>query len=223
MTQTWKKETAEAFVSDIRRIFDTQKNTWHAYTHASVWIQLECTRRKVEHVADFSQSISIFKTSPHVLHPATETQSRSRAACSHGKTTVSTGNLGLRFNLKEHRIRRWLHCTVILVFIASRDWWRCRSGGGGRSVHPASMDIGVRLVRPALYTPSRIISRRVRARGHGRQEKKAPAQYSDLLSSAVWYMGRTKRKQRSHLPGFLMHVLIHHRSLEMHRNTFSRW
>lgn len=111
-------------------------------------------------------SINLDLQTSHVLHPATGTQSRPRSAC-----LTQNNSFGLWFNLKEHRVRRWLHCRVILVFIASRDWCRCRSGVGDCYVHPA-MDIGVRLVRPALYTPSRIISRRVRARGHGIDKEK---------------------------------------------------
>lgn len=69
-----------------------------------------------------------------------------------GKTIVSTGNLGLCFNLKEHRVRHWLHCTVILVFIASRDWWRCRIAGreGVVRAPPAAMDTGVRLATTCI-------------------------------------------------------------------------
>lgn len=103
--------------------------------------QLKCTQRKVESHKFFSV-ILIFKR--RFASGSRDTISRSPAL---GKTIVSTGNLGLCFNLKEHRVRHWLHCTVILVFIARLVEVSARRERVVRAPH---YGYRVRLVRPCI-------------------------------------------------------------------------
>lgn len=88
-----RKKTEEASVSDIHRIFDTQKKTWLAYAHASVKIRLKCTRQKVESHGFSSVDLDL-QTSLHVF-AAEGTISVAKFAL--GKTIVSAGNPGLCF------------------------------------------------------------------------------------------------------------------------------
>lgn len=105
------------------------------------------------------------------------------------KTIVSTGNLGLCFNLKKkHRERHWLRCAVILVFIASRDCWKCQLKGWELYVHPRcygypGQTSATRIIHAITYNLEK--SKSVRTRFD--KKKGHPAQYSSCSPKRLIY------------------------------------